>query len=103
MSQLAFDLRVSPDRTECCPQRRDRLGVHSLLQVPPGGIALRLRERGIELEGLAKLRDGLIVLARVEIVPAEVSAHHQLERFQLERALAFGQGIGGPPERKQTV
>src|SRR6266487_4763828 len=66
VSQLALDLRVPPERIECRSQTRDSLGMHSLLQVRPGCIALGLRERGVQLECLPKLLDGLIVLARVE-------------------------------------
>src|SRR5262245_3082105 len=77
--------------------------MHSLLQVPPGRIALRLREPRVQLERLAKLLDGLIVLARVEIVPPEMSADHQLQRLQFERALAFGQRLLCPSEHEETV
>ena len=64
--------------------------MHSLLQVRPGRIALGLRERRVQLERLPKLLDGLIVLTRVEIVPAQMDADHQLQRFQFERALTLG-------------
>src|SRR5262245_28238666 len=90
MSQLALDVRVSLGRIECRVESRDSVGMHAFLQVRPGRIALRLRERGVQLECLPKLPDGLIVLTRVEVVPAEMNADDQLQRFQFERALTLG-------------
>src|SRR5262249_2541962 len=103
VSQLALDFRDPPERIERRSQSRDSLGMHALLQVRPGRIALRLRKRRVQLQRLAKLLDGLIVLARVEIVPAEMNADDQLQRFQFERALALGQRLLCPSERKETV
>ncbi len=90
VSQLALDFRIPLERIECRSQSRDSLRIHSLLQVRPGRKASGLRERGVQLECLPKLLDGLIVLTRVEIVPAEMEADRQLQRFQFERALTLG-------------
>src|SRR5262245_29486618 len=90
MSQLALDVRVPLDRIECRSESRDSLGMHAFLQVRPGRIALGLRERRVQFECLPKLPDGPIVLTRVEVVPAEMDANHQLQRFQFEGAFTLG-------------
>src|SRR5690242_11907905 len=89
VSQLALDFRLPFARIECRSQSRDSFGIHSLLQVRPGRKASGLRERRVQLECLPELLDSLIVLTRVEIVPAEMEADHQLQRFQFERALTL--------------
>src|SRR5882672_11777589 len=103
MSQLALDLGVAPELTQGRSQRRDGSLMHSLLQVGPGCTSLGLGKARVQLERLAKLLDGLVVLACVEVVPAEMAANDQVQRFQLERALALGQRLIGPSERNEAV
>src|SRR5207249_6462279 len=103
MSQLALDLGVAPEPTQGRSQRRDGLLAHSLLQVGPGRISLGLGKGRVQLERLAKLLDGLVVLACVEVVAAEMDANDQVQRFHLERALALGQRLIGASEHKEAV
>src|ERR1051325_9089015 len=84
VSQLALDFRVPLARIECRPQSRDRLRMHALLQVCPGRIAPGLRKRRVQLERVPKLLDGVIVLPRVKIVPAQMDADHQSEEHTSE-------------------
>src|SRR5712691_6076682 len=103
MSQLALDRGVAPEQTQGRSQRRDGLLMHSLLQIGPGRISQGLGKGRVQLERLAKLLDGLVVLTCVEVVPAEMDANDQVQRFQLERALALGQRLIGPSERNKAV
>src|SRR5207247_8762834 len=103
MSQLALDRGVAPEQTQGRSQRRDGLLTHSLLQVGPGRISLGLGKGRVQLERLAKLLDGLVVLACVEVVPPEMEANDQVQRLQLERALALGQRLLRASEHTQGV
>src|SRR2546425_11497804 len=103
MSQLALDRGVAPELTQGRSQRRDGLLMHSLLQVGPGRISLGLGKGRVQLERLAKLLDGLVILTRVEVVPAEMAANDQVQRLELERALALGQRLLRASENNKGV
>src|SRR2546421_8464091 len=54
---------------------------------------MRLGEVRIHLKGILQLFSCLVVLARVEIVPAEMDTEENIVRLKLQTATAFGQGF----------
>ena len=71
---------------------------HCLLPLGRTADSLAESKRALELEPLQ-----LVVGTHLGWHYLYARQYDQLERFQFERALAFGQGVGGSSERKQTV
>src|SRR5437870_11884559 len=102
MRELCFGERACPRKQSYrLLEGGDGLGIPALLlkdQPKPG---IGLREILIHLDSLFYLIEGLVVLARVEVMPTQMDVKEDVEWTQFQGALALDQGFFDPPLRHQ--
>src|SRR5713226_5367816 len=104
MCKFCFDDRASPwEQFYRLLEGGAGLGIPALLlknQPKPG---IGLREILIHLDSLLYLIEGLVVLVRVQVMPAEVDIEENIGRLKLQTAAAFIKGLFSPPHSDQVV
>src|SRR5262245_65040498 len=82
---------------------RDGGLIHPFLLIHEAEVEVRCSKVRVQLDGLEKLFDGPVILARVEVMPSEVRVERQVEPIEIDCGQYGGERFFSPTNGRSVM